>query len=121
MTKAETISWFRIQEMFRFQSFHMYGVIFSALAVGILLVQLVKRRRVKTISGEPIVIHPKKKGVSRYLFGGILFGLGWALSGVCPGPMFVLIGNGFEIFFVVLVSAIFGTFLYGVFKKHLPH
>lgn len=121
MTKSEAISWYRIQEMFRFQSFHMYGIIGSALAVGVILVQIIKRQQLKSLEGGLIEINDKKKGVTRYLLGGIIFGLGWALSGACPGPMFTLIGNGFSVILVAIASAIAGTFVYGVLRDRLPH
>ena len=120
LTKAEVISWFRIQEMFRFQSFHMYGIIGSAVVVGIISVQLIKHLNLKTISGEVVHIAPKQyhKG---YFPGGVLFGLGWALTGACPGPLFALIGNGYSVMAVALASAILGTFTYGLLKSRLPH
>jgi len=121
MTKSEVISWYRIQEMFRFQSFHMYGVIGSCVATGIIIIQLIKRLKIKTISGDQIELKDKNSGVTRYLFGGILFGLGWALSGACPGPMFTLIGNGYTVFIVVILSAAAGTYAYGLLRDKLPH
>jgi len=121
MTKSEAISWYRIQEMFRFQSFHMYGIIGTALAFGILFTWLIKRRVIKNMKGEAIVISDKKMSVMRYLFGGTFFGLGWALTGACPGPIFTLIGNGYSIFIVVLLSALVGTFTYGLLRDRLPH
>ncbi len=96
MTKSEAISWYRIQEMFRFQAFHMYGIIGSALAIGVVAVQLIKRYQVRTTEGTPITFTDKDKSVARYLLGGSVFGLGWALSGACPGPMYTLLGNGFR-------------------------
>jgi uncharacterized membrane protein YedE/YeeE len=121
MTKSEAISWYRIQEMFRFQSFHMYGIIGSALAIGILLVQLIKIKGLKTYQGETIQLKDKNFSISRYLFGGIIFGFGWALSGACPGPMYTLIGNGFSVFIVVILSALLGTYVYGLLRGRLPH
>jgi uncharacterized protein len=121
MTKSEVISWYRIQEMFRFQSFHMYGVIGSTVATGIIIIQLIKRFNLRTISGDAIDIKDKNSGVARYLGGGILFGLGWALSGACPGPMFTLIGNGYTVFIVVILSAVAGTYVYGLLRDKLPH
>jgi len=121
MTKSEAVSWYRIQEMFRFQSFHMYGIIGSALAVGVILIQLITRKQIKNIEGNAIQLADKNFSISRYLFGGIIFGLGWALSGACPGPMFTLLGNGFSVFIVVIGSAILGTFTYGLLKDKLPH
>lgn len=120
LTKAEVISWFRIQEMFRFESFHMYGVIGSAVVVGIISVFLIRRFKLRSIQGEKIILKPKKLHAGT-LIGGILFGLGWALTGACPGPLFALIGNGFSIIWVPLVSAIAGTWVYGFAKEYLPH
>ena len=119
--KAEVISWFRIYEMFKFKSFHMYGVIGSAVVIGLVIMFLFKKRKLKSITGEPVFVEPKKKGVSRNLLGGIIFGLGWALGGACPGPMFVLLGKGVVAIIVVLVGAILGAFLYHAFKHKLPH
>ena len=121
MTKSEAISWYRIQEMFRFHSFHMDGIIGSALAVGILLVQLIKRRSIKTFKGEAIEFRNKNFSIARYLFGGTTFGLGWALSGACPGPMYTLVGNGFTVFIAVILSALLGTYVYGLLRERLPH
>ncbi|MGW9684905.1 DUF6691 family protein [Flagellimonas sp. 2504JD1-5] len=119
--KSEAASWFRIYEMFQFDAFHMYGIIGSALAIGIVLIQLIKRFNLKSFYGEKIVIPPKAKSFKRYMFGGILFGLGWALAGACPGPIFTLLGAGFLPIVVVLASAILGTFVYGVLRDRLPH
>ncbi len=121
MYKSEAASWFRIYEMFNFQSIHMYGLMGSALAVGIVIVQFIKRKKVKDIHGAPIVIAAKDKGIARYLIGGILFGLGWALAGACPGPMFVLAGAGYFPILVVILGAVLGTWLYGLVKNRLPH
>lgn len=121
MTKSEAISWFRIQEMFRFHSFHMYGIIGSALAVGVVLIQMVKRFSLRDIDGEQIKITDKEKSLWRYLLGGIVFGLGWALSGACPGPMFTLLGNGHGVFLLVILSAVLGTYAYGLVRSVLPH
>jgi hypothetical protein len=121
MFKSEAASWFRIYEMFRFDSFHMYGIIGSALAVGMLGVQMIKRRRIKSFYGEPIEFQPKEKSFSRYLYGGMIFGLGWALAGACPGPMFTLVGVGYLPIFVVIAAAVIGTFVYGLLKDRLPH
>lgn len=121
LTKAEAVSWYRIYEMFQFQSFHMYGIIMTAIAVGVIGVQIMKRKQLKDIYGNPIYIQDKEKGNIRYWIGGILFGLGWALVGSCPGPIFILLGAGFMSVGLVLIGAIFGTFLYGVFKDKLPH
>ena len=119
--KAEVISWFRIYEMFKFKSFHMYGVIGSAVVIGLVIMFLFKKRKLKTIEGEAVFIEPKKKGIARNLLGGIIFGLGWALGGACPGPMFILLGKGVVAILVVLFGAIIGAFLYHAFKHKLPH
>ncbi|MCK8520958.1 YeeE/YedE family protein [Aquimarina sp. D1M17] len=119
--KSEAASWFRIYEMFQFGSFHMYGIIGTAVITGTLLIQMIKRNRLKTFYGEHIYITPKEKKLTRYLLGGIIFGLGWALAGACPGPMFVLLGAGYLPMFIVIISAILGTFLYGLLKDKLPH
>ena len=122
-TKAEVVSWFRIQEMFRFQAFHMYGVMATALAVAMVAVALIKSLQVRTVRGDVIVISPKDLGRRgyRYWIGGTLFGLGWGLAGACPGPIFALIGNGISVYGVVLVSALVGTWFYGVLRPSLPH
>ena len=121
MFKSEAASWFRIYEMFRFDSFHMFGIIGSALVFGVLLVQWIKRKEIKASNGNTIVIEPKEKGIKRYLFGGIIFGLGWALTGACPGPMFTLLGGGYYGILIVILGSLLGTFLYGVFRNKLPH
>lgn len=121
MTKSEAISWYRIQEMFRFQAFHMYGIIGSALVVGFIMVQTIKYLRIKSLDGREIIFRPKKFSIPRYLFGGVLFGFGWALTGACPGPMYTLVGNGFLVFIVVILSAMLGTYVYGLLRKYLPH
>ena len=121
LTKSEVVSWFRIYEMFRFQSFHMYGVIGSAVGLGIIIIQFIKRKELKSVSGKPIQIAPKDKGITRYLLGGTIFGLGWAMTGACPGPMFILVGNGVGVFVMVIASAILGTYCYGLLKNRLPH
>ena len=121
MAKSEAISWFRIQEMFRFQAFHMYGIIGTAVVLGVLGVALNKKFNIRDINGNPIVFLPKDKSIVRYLLGGSIFGLGWALSGACPGPMVVNIGYGFLSMAIVFVSAIVGTYLYAVIKDKLPH
>jgi uncharacterized membrane protein YedE/YeeE len=121
MYKSQAVSWFRIYEMFRFESFHMYGIIGSAVILGIGMVQLIKRKNLKNIHGEEIQFTPKVKSVPRYLIGGLIFGLGWALAGACPGPMYVLIGTGVWSILIVLGAAIVGTFLYGVLRDKLPH
>ncbi len=121
MYKSETASWFRIYEMFNFQSFHMYGFIGSALIVGFLGIQWIKRTEKKDIDGKPIVILPKEKSMMRYLIGGIVFGLGWALVGACPGPIFVLLGAGIWSMSIVIIGALLGTYLYGILRNKLPH
>lgn len=121
MTKSEAVSWFRIQEMFRFQSFHMYGIIGSALACGIIIMQIIKRRQMKTYDGQEMMINGKEFSIARYLLGGIVFGLGWALSGACPGPMYTLIGSGYSVFIIIILSAVLGTYTYGALRDKLPH
>ena len=118
--KGEIISWFRIQEMFRLQSFHMYGVIGSAVAVGMISVWLIKKFNIKTIYGEQIEFHSKTFNKGQ-IYGGLLFGLGWAITGACPGPLFAQIGTGASVIVVTLISAIAGTWLYGYFRDKLPH
>ena len=118
--KAEIISWFRIQEMFRLQSFHMYGVIGTAVVVGAISVFLIKKLKIKTIHGEEIVI-TKKEFSKGQIYGGLLFGFGWAITGACPGPLYAHIGAGFYAIIVVIASAIAGTWTYGYFKEKLPH
>jgi len=121
MAKSEAFSWYRIQEMFRFQSFHMYGIIGTAVTLGVIGVALIKRFNLRDFAGNPIVFYPKDKSVPRYLIGGTIFGLGWALSGACPGPMVVNIGYGYLPMIIVFVFALVGTFLYGIIKDKLPH
>lgn len=121
LSKSEVVSWYRIYEMFKFQSFHMYGVIGSAVAIGVVLMQLFKRGIIKDFQGNLIKIKPKKKGFIRTFVGGSIFGLGWALVGACPGPMFVLIGHGALAILIVLFSAIVGAFIYGSLSKKLPN
>lgn len=121
MYKSEAASWFRIYEMFEFGSFHMYGIIGTALAIGVVGVFLIKKFNLKAIGGEEMSLKPKDKGITRYLVGGIFFGLGWALAGACPGPMYVLAGSGYLSFVIVIAAAVLGTFVYGVLKNKLPH
>ena len=121
MAKSEAISWFRIQEMFRFQAFHMYGIIGTAVILGVIGVALIKKFKIRDFHGNPILFHPKEKSIVRYLVGGTIFGLGWALSGACPGPMVVNIGYGFFAMAIVFLFALIGTFLYGYIKEKLPH
>lgn len=118
--KAEIISWFRIQEMFRFQSFHMYGIIGSAVVVGALSVYLIRKFNIKTIYGEEVEIHPKTFNKGN-IYGGLMFGIGWAITGACPGPLFAQIGAGSTVVIITLLSAIAGTWVYGKFRDKLPH
>ena len=121
LTKSEAVSWYRIYEMFQFQSFHMYGIITVAVVTGIVGLQIIKRVQLKNIKGEPIQVPDKEEGSIRYWLGGIFFGLGWALVGACPGPIFILIGAGFLPAILILIGALLGTFIYGVLKDKLPH
>ena len=120
LVKAEIVSWYRIQEMFRFQSFHMYGVIGSAVVTGVICVQLIKRFGIKTSQGEPVVLL-KREFHWGNVIGGLLFGLGWALTGACPGPLYAQIGSGFFTVIITLISAIGGTWVYGYLQRRLPH
>ena len=121
LTKSEAVSWYRIYEMFQFQSFHMYGIIMVAIATGIIGLQIVKKLQLKNMQGVPIVVPNKEKGSVRFWVGGIIFGLGWALVGSCPGPIFILLGAGFLPMVLVLFGALLGTFIYGLIKNKLPH
>ncbi len=121
MTKSEAISWFRIHEMFRFESFHMYGIIGTAVVVGALGIFLMKRSRMKTLRNTVVNYNPIKLSLPRHLLAGSIFGLGWALVGCCPGPMYVLLGHGYWIMFLVIGGAILGTFTYGLVRNQLPH
>jgi len=121
LVKSEAVSWYRIYEMFKFQSFHMYGIIGSAVLLGALSVALIKRSGLKSIEGKTINIIPKEKGFVRYLLGGSIFGLGWALAGACPGPMYILVGTGVFSMLIVIVAALLGTFVYGLIKNKIPH
>lgn len=122
ITKAEVISWFRIQEMFRFQGFHMFGVFATALPTAIVTVQALKRLRVRAFGGEPIALAPKVMGTgARYVLGGLTFGVGWALTGACPGPLFALFGGGATVILAAILAALAGTWTYGRFRHLLPH
>ena len=121
LAKAEIISWYRIFEMFRFDAFHMYGVIGSAVVLGVIVVQIIKRSKLKDMYGEPINFNPKNMSIARYLIGGTFFGLGWALVGACPGPMFILLGYGYLPILVVIAGAVLGTYFYGMIRNRLPH
>jgi uncharacterized protein len=121
LIKAEVISWYRIQEMFRFQSFHMYGVIGSAIVVGAISLWLIKTFHLKSLNGETIQTNPKAPTYIRYITGGTIFGMGWALTGACPGPISVLIGSGLTVFSVVLLAAVAGAWVYGALRPKLPH
>lgn len=121
LVKSEAVSWYRIFEMFKFQSFHMYGIIGTAIGTGVVLLLLSKAKNVKTIEGVSLRVPLKDRGLTRYIIGGILFGLGWALSGACPGPMYVLVGTGVFQMLIVIAAALAGTFVYGLLKDKLPH
>ncbi|GAA0741875.1 DUF6691 family protein [Gaetbulibacter jejuensis] len=121
LVKSEAVSWYRIYEMFKFESFHMYGIIGSAVVTGILLLQLAKILKLKNIEGTQVNVPKKEMGLTRYIVGGSIFGLGWALSGACPGPMYILVGTGVFSMLIVIAAAIFGTYIYGVLKDKLPH
>ncbi|MCK6607029.1 MAG: YeeE/YedE family protein [Flavobacterium sp.] len=121
LTKAEAVSWYRIYEMFHFQSFHMYGIIGTALFTGVIGLQLIKKYKIKDYKGLPINVIEKERGFWRYIIGGIMFGLGWALVGSCPGPIFILLGTGTYAIAVVLIGALLGTYIYGLVKDKLPH
>ncbi len=121
LAKAEIISWYRIYEMFRFDAFHMYGVIGSAVVLGIIAVQMIKRSKMKDMYGKSITFNPKDMSIARYLIGGTFFGLGWALVGACPGPMFILLGYGYVPILVVIAGAVLGTYVYGLVRSKLPH
>lgn len=118
--KSEVISWFRIQEMFRLQSFHMYGIIGSAVLTGMISVWIIKKFNIKTIHGESVSITPKQFNKGQ-IYGGLLFGFGWAITGACPGPLFAQIGTGVTVITVTLLSAIAGTWVYGLIRSRLPH
>ncbi len=121
MTKSEAISWFRIHEMFRFESFHMYGIIGTAVVVGAAVIWAAKKFKMKTLRGTLVSYTPMKLNLPRHLLAGSIFGLGWAITGCCPGPMYILLGHGYWIIGLVMVGAILGTFTYGVVRNKLPH
>lgn len=121
LVKSEAVSWYRIYEMFRFESFHMYGIIGTAVVTGIILLMISKQLKIKNIDGSQMNVPPKESGFIRYIVGGTLFGLGWALSGACPGPMYILVGTGVFSMLIVIFAAILGTYVYGVLKDKLPH
>ena len=121
MSKSEAISWYRIQEMFRFQSFHMYGLMGTAVLLGSVAVFLIKKFKINDYTGHAIVFRDKEKSFARYIIGGTIFGLGWALTGACPGPMFVNIGHGYIGMLIVIFGALIGTYIYGILKNKLPH
>ena len=121
LVKSEAVSWYRIFEMFKFQSFHMYGIIGTAVSTGILLIWLSKKAGLKTTEGALLQVPLKDRGWKRYIIGGSIFGLGWALSGACPGPMYILVGTGVFSVLIVIIAAMFGTFVYGLLKDKLPH
>jgi uncharacterized protein len=122
LTKSEVISWYRIQEMFRFQSLHMYGIIGSAVVTAGIGLQIIRRLKLRSLSGQSIVIPPKTMGKgTRYWAGGTIFGVGWGLIGACPGPLFALLGNGVGVMIVAIVSALLGTWCYGALRSRLPH
>lgn len=121
LTKSEAVSWYRIYEMFQFQSFHMYGIISVAITTGVIGIQIIKRFKLKNIDGSEIIIKDKPKGSARYWIGGLFFGLGWGLVGSCPGPIFILLGAGFLPVIIILFGALIGTIVYGILKNKLPH
>ncbi len=121
MSKSEVISWYRINEMFNFESFHMYGIIGSAVAIGVTGIFIIKKLGWKDMYGHQIKVKDKEKQKTRYILGGTIFGLGWAMTGACPGPMFILFGYGFLSIGIVILGALFGTFLYGLLRERLPH
>ena len=121
LSKSQAISWYRIFEMFKFQSFHMYGIIGSAVVLGIVVVQIIKRTKLKNIEGNDVEFKPKNSGKYRNIFGGIIFGFGWALAGACPGPMYTMVGQGVIAMLIVLFGAMLGAFMYNALKSKLPH
>lgn len=121
MIKSEAVSWYRIQEMFRFQSFHMYGIIGTAVILGIIAVYIIKKLKIRDTEGELISLPDKDRQWTKYILGGLIFGLGWALTGACPGPMFVNIGYGYVSMIIVVGGALLGTYIYGIVRNRLPH
>ncbi|MGK7394192.1 MAG: DUF6691 family protein [Candidatus Cyclobacteriaceae bacterium M3_2C_046] len=121
MTKSQVISWYRVYEMFRFDSFHIFGIIGTAVSLGVLGVALIKRFKLKSYDGLLISFAPKDRSIARYLVGGVIFGLGWSMTVACPGPIYTLLGNGFSVILVVFASALLGTFTYGMVRDKLPH
>lgn len=121
LSKGQVVSWYRIYEMFRFDSFHMYGIIGSAVVLGVLIVAFIKRTQFPDMEGNVIRFNPKNMSIPRYLIGGTIFGLGWAMTGACPGPMYILLGKGFMVIGITIVGALVGTLLYGVLRNRLPH
>lgn len=121
LSKSEVISWYRIYEMFKFGSFHMFGIIGSSVVLGIIATRTIKKTKMKSLEGTTIKLTPKNKSIPRYLIGGAIFGLGWAMTGACPGPMFILVGYGAGVFMIIIASALAGTFVYGLLRKKLPH
>ncbi len=121
LVKSEAVSWYRIFEMFKFQSFHMYGIIGSAVLLGALGVWAFKKFNIKSIEGNAIHLPPKERSFTRYILGGSIFGLGWALAGACPGPMYILLGTGTFSMLIVIAAAVLGTFAYGLLRNRLPH
>lgn len=121
LVKSEAVSWYRIYEMFKFQSFHMYGIIGSAVLIGVVGIFFMKKYKVKSLEGKAIIVAPKDKGFTRYILGGTIFGLGWAIAGACPGPMYILLGAGIYSILIVIIAAMAGTFAYGLLRNKLPH
>jgi len=121
LVKSEAVSWYRIYEMFKFESFYMYGIIGTAIGTGVILLLLAKQFKLNNLEGHQLNVPKKDKGIFRYILGGILFGLGWALSGACPGPMYILVGTGAFSVLIVIAAALFGTYVYGIIKDKLPH
>lgn len=121
LVKSEAVSWYRIYEMFKFQSFHMYGIIGSAVVTGVILIVISKQLKLKNTEGTYLRVPLKDKGLIRYILGGSIFGLGWALCGACPGPMYILVGTGVMTMIIVIMAAILGTYVYGILKSKLPH